>query len=115
MEYAERCDWEDGIHQDDPTILETLSEIAINDDPDDEDLDAIELDDDEYFDLEADVHDDFDPYELEDRLMDEHGVPAEGYIRRHQRTGCRRGRYTIDHQSDFRRDAYERRCPAGTD
>ena len=79
MEYAERCDWEDGIHQDDPTILETLSEIAINDDPDDEDLDAIELDDDEYFDLEADVHDDFDPYELEDRLMDEHGVTAEGF------------------------------------
>ena len=80
MTYAERCDWEDGIHQDDPTILETLSEIAINDDPDDEDLDAIELDDDEYFDLEADVHDEhFDPYDLEDRLMDEHGVTAEGF------------------------------------
>lgn len=85
MTYAERCDWEDGIHQDDPTILETLSEIAINDDdpdeenPPDPDFDAIELDDDEYFDLEADVHDDFDPYELEDRLMDEHGVTAEGF------------------------------------
>ena len=80
MEYAERCDWEDGIHQDDPTILETLSEIAINDDPDDEDLDAIELDDDEYFDLEADVHDEqWDPYDLEDRFMDEHGVTAEGF------------------------------------
>lgn len=76
MTYAERCDWEDGIHQDDPTILETLSEIAI----DDEDLDAIELDDDEYFDLEADVHDEhWDPYDLEDRLMDEHGVTAEGF------------------------------------
>ena len=84
MTYAERCDWEDGIHQDDPTILETLSEIAINDDdPDEEnppDFDAIELDDDEYFDLESDVHDEnFDPYELEDRLMDEHGVTAEGF------------------------------------
>lgn len=86
MTYAERCDWEDGIHQDDPTILETLSEIAINDDdpdeenPPDPDFDAIELDDDEYFDLEGDVHDEhFDPYDLEDRLMDEHGVTAEGF------------------------------------
>jgi len=78
MSYAEQCDWEDGIHQDDPTILETLSELAINDDPDDDDI--VDIDDEDYFDLEGDVHDEeYDPYEIEDAFLDEQGVTAEGF------------------------------------